>query len=893
LLRRGLITEQQGQEAALVDMDPEQPTPTRWRQLQIRIPELTQDKTLGQFLDQLPLTNEAIRNDPDLTDFIEFRESLAYLRAQFDSEAIATAPEPLELLLAETLDLSSHRLDAWITSFATKRLHWLRQRQPKHLLLGGFGWVENLRPALPSQPVPPPPGEAGSPLSKDPNSAGFIQAPSIAHAATAAILRSGYRSHAEPAQARQSPFAVDLSSERVRLALSVMDGVRQGQSLGALLGYRFERSLHDHQLDRFIAPFRKLAPFEPISTERAEPAAMEAIATQNVVDGLELLHRWQAGQQSQPPRWDISTIPFGTRNLPTLAQVTLEFRQLEEAVDAMSDAMLSESVYQMVQGNAVRANAALNAFTQIDQPIPELEVLRTPRSGLGITHRVLMLLHRPNEEVTTWHITATQVRAKAEPTLNAWVAQRLGPSRQIRCQADYLDATNTVVAQRDVRLSELAISPLDLVYLAQPAAAAQRSELEQRFLYYLQRSPLPTTLPETTIRLNFDRQPQWSVTDLSVAEAMVMARSLHQLISNARALTAEDLDLPEHVVPFAADLTELKTRTDQIFRRFQQIHTELVTAIEQTAPLDDLRDLLLRIAYFGLPGAVPLSVTGETEGDRQTLLDQATSLQQEIRRILDQIQQAEGELNAAAPEAQLDHQRQRLRLILGTDFRVLPILRPANTPVLEQAFAASTTLQGNDPTAVVKWLQRSAYVREGTARLDAALLYAEAIGTGSLLDLKVGQLPLVTEQTQRWAALPLSSDQPLPGSVLSLVAYLPDGFKATEPLAGLLVDEWVEVIPNPSETSGVAFHFDEPNSRAPQTILLAVSPDEQPVWDFETLEAIALETLELSKLRTVDPNALESVAELGDILPALYLSFNLAGDTLSTDFTRARAPSPP
>jgi hypothetical protein len=95
------------------------------------------------------------------------------------------------------------------------------------------------------------------------------------------------------------------------------------------------------------------------------------------------------------------------------------------------------------------------------------------------------------------------------------------------------------------------------------------------------------------------------------------------------------------------------------------------------------------------------------------------------------------------------------------------------------------------------------------------------------------------------------------------------------------------------ETSGVAFHFDEPNSRAPQTILLAVSPDEQPVWDFETLEAIALETLELSKLRTVDPNALESVAELGDILPALYLSFNLAGDTLSTDFTRARAPSPP
>ena len=34
---------------------------------------------------------------------------------------------------------------------------------------------------------------------------------------------------------------------------SLLDGIRQGQPLGALLGYRFERGLHERQLDRFIA----------------------------------------------------------------------------------------------------------------------------------------------------------------------------------------------------------------------------------------------------------------------------------------------------------------------------------------------------------------------------------------------------------------------------------------------------------------------------------------------------------------------------------------------------------------------------------------------------------------------------------------------------------------
>ena len=45
-------------------------------------------------------------------------------------------------------------------------------------------------------------------------------------------------------------MAIDLSSTRVRLALWLLDGVRQGQPLGGLLGYRFEGDRYDAG-DRF------------------------------------------------------------------------------------------------------------------------------------------------------------------------------------------------------------------------------------------------------------------------------------------------------------------------------------------------------------------------------------------------------------------------------------------------------------------------------------------------------------------------------------------------------------------------------------------------------------------------------------------------------------------
>src|SRR5207302_1573415 len=101
-----------------------------------------------------------------------------------------------------------------------------------------------------------------TPLVSDSTNGGHLHGPSLNHAVTAAVLRSGYLAHATTSM--PDAFAVDLSSRRVRPALEIIDGMRNGQSLGALLGYRFERGLHDRhavaEVDAFVLALRQAFP---------------------------------------------------------------------------------------------------------------------------------------------------------------------------------------------------------------------------------------------------------------------------------------------------------------------------------------------------------------------------------------------------------------------------------------------------------------------------------------------------------------------------------------------------------------------------------------------------------------------------------------------------------
>ena len=151
-------------------------------------------------------------------------------------------------------------------------------------------------------------------------------------------------------------------------------------------------------------------------------------------------------------------------------------------------------------------------------------------------------------------------------------------------------------------------------------------------------------------------------------------------------------------------------------------------------------------------------------------------------------------------------------------------------------------------------------------------------------DLQAIQLPFVAGE--QWLGLPLAEPGKVPANKTSLVLHLPFPVRPADGLAGLVIDEWAETIPSAEATTGVAFQYQNPGARPPQAILLALAPEGKPAWDLATLEATLLDTLELARLRAVNPKALAAEQELPHILPALYFGLNLNGDAISTDFKR-------
>jgi hypothetical protein len=241
------------------------------------------------------------------------RSATRHLDAQLAAlEELADAPTArLERAFGEHVDLCTYRLDAWRSGLVNYQLTAIRyggrdeQSVRTGLHLGAFGWLSGVRPegkVLTEVELPPdldaifnPPGPVRPPLVRDSTNGGFIQAPSMNQATTAAILRNGFLANAAPGN--PGTLAVNLSAERVRAALGAIEGIRAGQQLGALLGYQLERGLHDRhadaEVDRFIYPLRKAFPLvadhltDTVSDDADDIALVEA---RNVVDGFALVY---------------------------------------------------------------------------------------------------------------------------------------------------------------------------------------------------------------------------------------------------------------------------------------------------------------------------------------------------------------------------------------------------------------------------------------------------------------------------------------------------------------------------------------------------------------------------------------------------------------------------
>ena len=105
-----------------------------------------------------------------------------------------------------------------------------------------------------------------------------------------------------------------------------------------------------------------------------------------------------------------------------------------DAVDALADVLLAESVHQLVRGDTAGASAALAAIDEGATP-PQPDVTRTHHGGIGLTHRIAVVLDAAAGPAPGWEATASRPRALAEPALDRWAGQLLGPPERIRIDA--------------------------------------------------------------------------------------------------------------------------------------------------------------------------------------------------------------------------------------------------------------------------------------------------------------------------------------------------------------------------------------------------------------------------------------------------------------------------
>ncbi|MEP6493008.1 MAG: hypothetical protein ABJF01_10050 [bacterium] len=843
------------------------------RQLDLTVPAITGANTIRQFIEAL-----ADFSAPTVASLGQFRTALTHLQT-LDSETLA-------FLAQGTLDLSTHRLDAWITSYATERLTAMTANGSAGQFVGGYGWVENLRPAATPSTIPTtslPPGESG-PLVALPQDSGFIHAPSLTHASTAALLRNAHLGATGIPQAN-GPFAIDLSSRRVRESARILEGVRQGQPLGALLGYRFERRLHDLKLDRFIARLRALAPLVVRARDAAiaSPAApsLESVGANNVVDGLVLLRRWQ--EETAIVQATVNG-PAGIPADPGAAAVVIELNALADSVDGLSDALTAEAAYQMVRGNTSRMGSTLLSIAQGDAPPPELEVARTPRTGNSITHRVMVLFSGAPPAVAGWPDAGASARASVERTLEAWTSTLLGDSRAIRCTVERVDDAGSVIATQAFPVSELSVAALDFVYNVDATTRGGSPSYMEQWVLYQARRREGGFGNATNLRVQHSRPTDLAAGETTLFDALEQARAIRKLLDGARGAYGEDLSAPDQPAAGTIDVADLEARVIQVESALKTAHQTLVALIGSGAntPSDSFRGAMLALGALGVTVAVPSVAVGDDPGSRALLLQQAAAIAKVSGARVDQSAALAAQPVATEPQARNAQLLERARAALGVRFVLLPKITctAAAATELNGALGASGAQLGGDALAPYTWFARYGRVRDPLARLSACLRNAEVLAAGERINLAVAQLPF--DASERWVGLPRGTDgKDVPTSRLSIVAQSSAPVDATATLSGLFVDEWVELVPNAKETTGLAFQFDPPDSVAPQNILVAVPPIPGQDWTTETVRRVLMETLDLAKLRGVDASLLGAASQY---LPALYVPFNIADDAVSTNF---------
>ncbi len=804
---------------------------------------------------------------------------------------LSESPEVIRNYVIEFFDIFNYRLDAWLMGILNNKLRMKMARGSHRLALGCFGWLFNLR-------------------EEDDYKIGctdeYIIAPSINHAVTGAILRSSYNNSLKNGEAHNYDMGVNLSSERVRTAIRIIEGIQNGLSLGSILGADMERLIHEAwkttpgklELDSCIYPLRQRYPLTVNDEDNASVQTDGSPANITVLNGARLLDEyatykekgkdavagWLKGDKMRLFNGDTQ------QNAKIEALITI-IDKIDDEKDALTDVVLSESVYKLTQGNTEASMAISRALKEL-QNIPMPEVAEIPITSAQIDGYMLAML--PVDAVCN---QLDNLLACIEPKVEAWLRQMMHDPGQI-----YMALDNPV--GNPLSLGDLGISAAEMVYLSSDKAS---------FTHFVE----VLSWMKTGVYNRYDSESVFSTTNNDIhafSECSMAIDELRKLLAAAHPLTNDDLvkttGLPSeavysdmsneyhHVVGY---ITRLLVNIKQLQERQLAIQNPEDADYEMKALPDDMVSEAVRVLIdcyrigntIALDCVTPSIFVGNRNAidgvvewknmvkDQHTLFQ---SLQMVYENLQAKLEQA-GKMVADDPEHKYTTYMEALKSLLVTGYLVVPSFVPdANVRVntfARQAnkvkrFSADGRRQFDTPyfenvneIDIEEMIGDLALVEQPMMNLHQVRLYQKCDGIDVAPILPM-QLPLA----EYWLGAPVKSED----DVMDAFTYMvmnPEHFisasKQQEPqLAGIVIDHWVERIPYRDQTAAVAFGYDQPDAEAPQTLLLAMATkDNHKHWNEKMLVNSLKSAIHMVKCRTVSPDLICKDGWTGGLLPLL------------------------
>ena len=497
-------------------------------------------------------------------------------------------------------------------------------------------------------------------------------------------------------------------------------------------------------------------------------------------------------------------------------------------------------------------------------------------------------------------VVALPPRAVAEPTLNRWIGEMIGDPANIKCQVDY--TVGEIVASLTITLADLELQPLDVLHLFGTGPLDGGAELNARIAHKAKSTILVPadfegTADDAIIEIKYTtRNEAWTTTDYSFYEKAGHIQSLRTLVTSSAPLAADGLLIPgaEEVESDAVrnqEVTELLIRITNLQARLEVLNDDWNTFFTDEISLEDveghtftnvqvdgMRSLLIRSSLFGVTGTIPEKIITFDNTVGITLINAGDGA---AKAIAGRLAQAEKNMEVAKDETQTNDARVNAMMdaakkLLGRAFVILPHFKLRNSADLNLQLTLDQDkglLRNASLQAMEKWSHGLGRVRERMAGLEAVQMWVENFEL-NFPEKQPVQFPFAPDEDgnsiDHWLGIEFPEGYQPQEDKLSLtlmntgeIISNPDDAKAA-----LLADEWVEIIPNLEETSGITFHYDQPDAKPPNNLLLAVTPQETGKWQWDNLVYTLEDTLKMAKNRAVEPEHLEDTV-FGQILPGI------------------------